>query len=144
MILNIRSYFPRLFQIFGLSGLPVHHGIAIQRPCLSSGPCRIVGVPLMSTFKMWLSGKRIIRNYMITTIIISKMMSKSGLCMTVSHIHQTFFPRCLSKKKQKFQIHHIINNDGKLPFFIWIPRFDSFYPLIITSCQGFRSYSHHL
>ena len=52
-------------EIGGVLRLAIHHGVAIQPPCLSPCPRTVVGISLCSIFGVWLASNSVVGNNMV-------------------------------------------------------------------------------
>ena len=101
----------------------ISHRIAVNSPCLSTCPSRVIRKSLTSSFMKYFSRLFVIIHYVIITVICTELILRSSFRMCISDICINRISCYFRSKIQKFQIHHIINDYRIKPFIYSVPRF---------------------
>src|SRR5690606_14135750 len=125
-----------------VSCFPIHHGKPVYPPTLSPSPCRIVSKTLIGLTAFYFSRLGVINDNMVGTVVGTYVIFHSSLGMFYGNIFKTGISGSFRSKKQQFEVHHIIDNDRKIPVFITdkglntIPRLDTADLGIVSASQG--------
>ena len=99
----------------------VTHGESVDAPSLSAWPSRIVRVSLRSLSFDGLACLFIIIYDVKATVVLTYLMLHYLFCMWDRYLAKTFIPRYFGGVEQQFQIHHVVNDNGEVIYFVAMP-----------------------
>ena len=131
---NIMRCMFGMIQIVRFTCFAIHHRWSHTKP----KPIRKAHAD-SSTAPWWVcfyaACHRIIRNYMITAIVITKMVKHGLICVRNGHFSETVITWCFRSPTEEFQIHPLSIMTGNCQNLCWSPKNGWLHPFVITGSQ---------